>query len=193
MPIEYIPNQAAIFEQPIGSQPCLNNDTTAYNQLAQPGDTLCVQWKMLPCDEPLCEQDMYEQTGDQLLKSWQLGYGWSSNGGGDFLQFSIPASGGPALCQAFEFYTNTFTPGVVYRISFTIDYITGNYPLQLIVGLPTVFNSISITQVGSYDFYFIATSTDHSILWGWDTNLNDVNPTESCQISNISMLKVTEC
>ena len=39
-----IPNQPILFEDPIfASQTCLNNDTRAYAQLLQAGDTMCVQ------------------------------------------------------------------------------------------------------------------------------------------------------
>ncbi len=45
MAISFIPNQPILFEDPLfAGQPCLNNDTRAYAQLAQAGDTTCIQF-----------------------------------------------------------------------------------------------------------------------------------------------------
>ena len=193
MPIEFIPNQAAIFEEPIGSQPCLNNDNKSYNQLAQPGDTLCVQWKMLPCDEPLCEPNMYEQTGDQLIKEWTgVGTGWTTSGS-DNGQFSLVTPTPSSSCELDQCFTGIFIVGNVYRINFTINSITGNYPLNLRVAFPSTFTNTSYTQAGTYDFYFIATSTDHCVIWSWETGGNDVTEAETCDITSMNMYQVTSC
>lgn len=49
MAISFIPNQPILFEDPLfAGQPCLNNDTRAYAQLAQAGDTTCIQFMNEP-------------------------------------------------------------------------------------------------------------------------------------------------
>lgn len=45
MAISFIPNQPILFEDPLfAGQSCLNNDVRAYAQLAQSGDTTCIQF-----------------------------------------------------------------------------------------------------------------------------------------------------
>ena len=49
MAISFIPNQPILFEDPLfAGQACLNNDIRAYAQLAQAGDTTCIQFMNEP-------------------------------------------------------------------------------------------------------------------------------------------------
>ena len=99
MALSFIPNQPILFEDPLFTgQSCLNNDTRQYAQLAQAGDTTCIQWKNDPQGQ-LFDCMMNEQPNvitngefDSLLTGWQqinLGTGaitaptiWSYTGTG---------------------------------------------------------------------------------------------------------------
>lgn len=189
MQVEFIPNQPIVFEKPIGDYPCLNNDPTHYSQLAQPGDKLCIQWKMLPCaDDVFCESDMYEQTGDQLLKDWGAGDGWSSGSSSDasFDGAGAYANGGGTLDQKI-----VSIEGFVYRFSFTIDSITNGFVLTVEATSP-FSKKQTYTQAGSYDFYFIATDNDQDIKLYWDTT-QTTSAADTISISGMSCFQVTAC
>ena len=77
MALEFIPNQPILFEDPLfAGQTCLNNDVRAYAQLAQAGDTTCIQWNNPPLYE-LANCNMLSQpdvvsggTFDNTLTGW---------------------------------------------------------------------------------------------------------------------------
>jgi hypothetical protein len=78
MPLNFIPNQPILFDDPLfAGQSCLNSDVRQYAQLAQPGDTTCIQWKNPPVNElfncAMAEQPNVITNGqfDSLLTGWQ--------------------------------------------------------------------------------------------------------------------------
>jgi hypothetical protein len=77
MAISFIPNQPILFEDPLfAGQPCLNNDTRAYAQLAQAGDTTCIQFMNEPvstaysCDMTTFNDDVVNGSFASDLSNW---------------------------------------------------------------------------------------------------------------------------
>jgi len=128
MALNFIPNQPILFEDPIfADQTCLNSDVRAYAQLAQAGDTTCIQWKNEPL-ENISDCAMNEQPNvilngnfDTLLTGWQqinLSSGaitaptiWSYNGTG-----AVTTGGTLAL-----FTPTGITVGNLVMISFYVS------------------------------------------------------------------------
>lgn len=77
MALSFIPNQPILFEDPLfAGQSCLNNDTRQYAQLAQAGDTTCIQWNNPPFSQTY-DCNMLNQTDvviggtfDNSLSGW---------------------------------------------------------------------------------------------------------------------------
>lgn len=128
MPLNFIPNQPILFEDPLfAGQTCLNNDTRQYAQLAQSGDINCIQWKNVPVGMPIgCgmgEDPNVITNGefDSLLTGWQqinLGTGaitaptiWSYTGTG-----AITTGGTLAL-----FTSTGITVGNLVMVSFSVS------------------------------------------------------------------------
>jgi hypothetical protein len=184
MPIEFIPNQAALFENPIGTQPCLNNDPKAYAQLAQPGDTLCVQWKMLPCVEDIsCEPDMVQDPlgGDQLF-AWNTSNGWSSSASDNA---SYDGSGGAGVCDQT---INGLTVGAVYKYTLEVTNATGAVSLEVAFGLDV---RGPITEPGVYTYYFVCVNSTTTVTLLMDSLA--VNPGDLMDIINMSIVQQTTC
>ena len=77
MAISFIPNQPILFDDPLfAGQSCLNNDTRAYAQLLQAGDTMCIQWKNEPvasiysCNMTLFNDDVLNGDFATDLSNW---------------------------------------------------------------------------------------------------------------------------
>jgi len=149
MGFTFIPNQPILFDDDI--QEGKNNDNSAYAQLLQAGDTMCVQLKSTPISENL----IYPSDGEhsQLVADpnftntgtyWTLNTGWTDLGGGK-VQFSgFPSSRLDS--------TATFDLGVAYRCTVICD--------ELISGVIAVFCGTSlvgkITKAGTHVFDFTA-------------------------------------
>ena len=135
MAISFIPNQPILFDDPLfAGQSCLNNDTRAYAQLLQAGDTMCIQWKNEPkTTEYACSLNNYTDiviNGDFAtdLSNWDeynfltgtnLGaptnWIWSTNG----------ATSDPTLSKIGLLQTLTGTLGDTFLISFEFEYDNG--------------------------------------------------------------------
>jgi len=182
MPLNFIPNQPFIFEQPIGDYPCLNNDDKAYAQLVQDGDVTCVQWILDACDEPLCEPDMEGTAGADELGSWTATGGWSSTGS-DNLEFDGTGNPSGDAQQSLS----GLTVGAVYRLTFDVTAYTG------IVDYSVAFtgsSSATIDATGSYTLYFIASSATVSILIGHN---GTSSAADTLEIENLEAVQWTTC
>jgi hypothetical protein len=182
MPTEFIPNQAVLFENPIGTYDCLNNDPRAYAQLAQPGDTLCVQWKMLPCTEDVsCEPDMViDPLGADLLQNWNTGTGWTSSGSTSAIYDGTGGAGN--LDQTI----NT-TAGKVYMFTLTVNGFTGDADFEVALGLDV---RGPITGDGTYTYYFVAVGALTTI------TLIPTGPGvagDYFELDQMSMIQYTDC
>jgi hypothetical protein len=191
MPIEFIPNQPIIFEHPIGTYGCLNNDNRAYNQLAQPEDKICVQWKLLPCEESeFCEPNMYDLGTEEFLKDWlDNGQGGWSSSSFDNINYSSPNT---IFNPQISNLNNTYVAGRVYQFTFTINTITGNLPLTLSIPFSS-FSNQQYTQAGTYTIYFIPRFSTLSINFYWGNPLNNVDETNYVEIINMNCFQITSC
>jgi hypothetical protein len=182
MPTEFIPNQAVLFENPIGTYDCLNNDPRAYAQLAQPGDTLCVQWKMLPCTTDVsCEPDMViDPLGGDLLGSWTTTGGWSS---GSSSSVNYDGNSGTGNCEQII----ATTVGKAYKLRFVVDNFTGDADFEVALGLDV---RGPVTADGTYEYYFIAVSanTQISFLLTGGGAAGDF-----CDIFELELIQYTDC
>jgi hypothetical protein len=144
-----IPNQPILFDSDI--QEGKNNDNSAYAQLLQSGDTMCVQLKSTPISENLIQpvNDEYQElVADpnfaDTATNWTLGTGWTDLGGG-----KVQFSGFPAFTLASTAVLNV---GYAYRCTVICD--------ELITGVISVFCGQSlvgkITEVGTHVFDFTA-------------------------------------
>jgi len=157
MALNFIPNQPILFENPIFSgQTCLNNDIRAYAQLAQPGDTTCIQWKNEPLgnitDCAMNEQPNVISNGsfDTLLTGWQqinLTSGlitaptiWSYNGTG-----AVTTGGTLAL-----FTSTGITVGNLVMISFYVTDPTVQIGIGVGSAISNSWNYSSSVQI-NYD------------------------------------------
>ena len=182
MALEFIPNQPIIFESPIGDYPCLNNDPKHYGQLAQEDDTLCVQWKLGVCDEPMCEPDMVMETpGTDELGAWTVDGGWTTSGS-CCIDFDGTGNPGGTAVQTLV----GLIAGAVYRLTFNVTNFTGDqtYYVNLNFG---PLNTINGT--GSYTFYFVKDDYDN-LNFGANgtTDLND-----QLSIEDLEFIQVTDC
>jgi hypothetical protein len=202
MALSFIPNQPILFENPIFSaQTCLNSDTRAYAQLAQPGDITCIQWKNEPQGDVLgcaMNQDSNVITNgsfDTLLTGWQqinLSSGaitaptiWSYNGTG-----AVTTGGSLAL-----FTSTGITVGNLVMISF---YVT-DPTVTVVAGVGDAatnnwsFSSVNINYdgravvllyaVAGSDIYFFANGPQEVR----DVIVRDIND-EYCYMANSQSL-----
>jgi hypothetical protein len=135
MAISFIPNQPILFEDPLfAGQPCLNNDTRAYAQLAQVGDTTCIQFMNEPvstaysCDMTTFNDDVVNGSFASDLSNWNeynfatgtvIGapttWTWTVNG----------ATSDPTASQIGLGQTLPGVVGDVFLISFEFTYDNG--------------------------------------------------------------------
>lgn len=150
MAISFIPNQPVLFEDPLfAGQTCLNNDTRQYAQLAQDGDTTCIQFINEPiatlysCDMTQFNDVVNNGTFDTNLTSWDeydfatgtiLGapttWTWTASGATSDVTASnigliqsMPGSIGNIFLISFEF---TYDNGGDFKIGFG-DKITNSW------------------------------------------------------------------
>lgn len=186
MPIEFIPNQPVVFENPIGDYPCLNNDPKAYGPLMQQGDEMCMQWKMLPCGTPLCEPDMVGIGNSLTLNTWTAPGDWTQIGTPPFLTFN----GGTDGTASNNLGSLNF--GQVYAISFNVTAISGTATFTFqssnnqIVGIIDT----SVDLPGLYKFYILV-DDDPFIL----EIIADVAPSVSAELilEDITITEQTQC
>jgi hypothetical protein len=140
MAISFIPNQPILFEDPLfAGQSCLNNDTRAYAQLAQAGDTTCIQFMNEPvstayaCDMTAFNDEVINGSFANDLGNWNeynFGTGtvigapttwtWTVDGATSDpsasnigLYQTLPGSVGDAFLISFEF---TYDNGGVFKM-----------------------------------------------------------------------------
>ena len=148
MGFTFIPNQPILFDSDI--QEGKNNDNSAYAQLLQAGDTMCVQLKTTPISENLIYPE--DQVDYQILVDpnfadtatyWTLGTGWTDLGGG-----KVQFSGFPAFTLLTQ--VSGLPLGSAFRAVVTCD--------ELITGVISVFCGTSlvgkITEAGTHVFDF---------------------------------------
>ena len=158
MPLEFIPNQPIIFEKPIGDFPCLNNDTKTYGQLMQDGDELCMQWKLSPCNEPMCEPNMVQDPiGADELGAWSVGGGWSTVSSAE-IAFDGTGNPGGVCDQTLA----GLTVGAAYVLEIDATTYTGLVTYEFIIGIQTVY---TIDRPGIHSIAFIAESASLNILF----------------------------
>ena len=128
MPLNFIPNQPILFEDPLfAGQTCLNNDVRAYAQLAQPGDTTCIQWDNPPVGMPIgCsmgEEPNVITNGqfDSLLTGWQQ-MNLSTGALSSPVNWSYTGQG--AICGAGLFPLHTTTGIAVGHLVMVSFYVT---------------------------------------------------------------------
>lgn len=185
MSISFIPNQPFIFELPIGAYPCLNNDPRAYAQLVQPGDKLCVQWKMNPCESDVeCETEMYDLIESEILGAWTKGNGWTSSAYG-----SAEYAGNGAAPGTLDQALAGLTEGAVYRFRFTITAITGVADVTISLGI--VSQSQTFTEAGTYDVYLISPGTSEILEISVNSGATAI--TDTIELDGMSLYQVTEC
>jgi len=149
MGFTFIPNQPILFDDDI--QEGKNNDNSAYAQLLQAGDTMCVQLKSTPISENLIPalDDEFQQLVDDptftdTATYWTLGAGWTDLGGNK-VQFT--GSPGTRLDS-----TASLGLGYAYRCTVICT--------ELITGVIAVFCGTSlvgkITEAGTHMFDFTA-------------------------------------
>jgi hypothetical protein len=185
MPLELIPNQPFIFENPIGAYPCLNNDPKHYAQLVQDGDITCVQWKLGACGaSPLCEPDMVMETpGSNELGAWTATGGWSTSGS---CCVSFDGTGDPGGDANQSFATTEI--GSIYKVSFTVDVYTGNLEYEL----ATDFEYFTFNSSGYYEFYFTAKNAVLGVYF-IVANTATTNAGDTIEISGLSVVQWTDC
>jgi hypothetical protein len=155
MGFTFIPNQPILFDDDI--QEGKNNDNSAYAQLLQAGDTMCVQLKSTAISENLIYSSDTEDTEivtdpnfDDSATNWTLGTGWTDLGN-DTIRFS----GFPAFTLSQTLAT-PMTLGVGYRCTVICT--------ELITGVIAVFCGTSlvgkITEAGTHVFDFTHIGND---------------------------------
>ena len=180
MPLEFIPNQPFIWESPIGTQDCLNNDTRIGSQIVTQGDTICVQQKLLPCDETVnCEPTMSSGAGTSVIGAFTTSGKWT------YLAGELTFSGSGTLGSAT--YTNgALLTGVVYRVEFEVWGISGDANISVSLGSDSATN---ITELGEYVYYMICdepTAVLRFISAGGTV-------ADTASIRNINLYNVTTC
>jgi hypothetical protein len=155
MGFTFIPNQPILFDDDI--QEGKNNDNSAYAQLLQAGDTMCVQLKSTAISENLIYPSDTEDT--ELVTDpnfadtatyWTLDTGWTDLGGGKVQFTGFPAT---ILSQTLASPMNL---GLAYRCTVICD--------ELITGVISVFCGTSlvgkITEAGTHVFDFTHIGND---------------------------------
>jgi len=184
MPLEFIPNQPIIFQQPIGDFPCLNNDTKEYGQLLQDGDELCIQWKLSPCNEPMCEPDLVQDpVGTDELGSWTVGGGWTS------ASSSTLDYAGPDLLPSTAGESLALTVGAAYIFSGQVDAYTGGKDYSVILG-SSVIPIGNIPASGQFSIGFTAYETPITL-----AIITDASTTagDTLQLSSLEVKQYTTC
>lgn len=190
MPLNFIPNQPYLFENALAAQSCLNNDDSAYAQLVQPNDNICIQVQMEPCTiaaDIQCEPAMYAIT-DVTLGAWTVSNGWSSGGTQDL---DYDGTSG-VVGQAYQSWGGgEIVAGRVYRINFTIDNVTGNASVTVALGLDAGTATEVYDALGTYTVYRIAqdaTDALEFIMNAAATTAGDV-----MSITDIEIIQYTSC
>lgn len=182
MPLEFLPNQPIVFENPIGDYPCLNNDPTTYGPLAMEDDSICVQWKLAPCGEPLCEPNMImDPVGSDELGAWTAGDGWSTTGS-DNLSYAGP----DVLAVATQSFTSI--ENTIYNLSFEVQNYTGTSSIIVVIGSNTVV-AATLEGNGIYNVYFTAYETPINV--SFITVATDASDT--WEIVNLELKQWTDC
>jgi hypothetical protein len=134
MAISFIPNQPILFEDPLfAGQPCLNNDTRAYAQLAQTGDTTCIQFMNDPvgttyaCDMTTFSDVATNGSFASDLTSWTE-YDFSTGlptGGGTWSWTVDGATSDPLSSNIGLYQTIPGGIGNIFLVSFEFTYDNG--------------------------------------------------------------------
>jgi len=135
MAISFIPNQPILFEDPLfAGQPCLNNDTRAYAQLAQAGDTTCIQFMNEPvgttyaCDMTAFNDVVVNGSFANDLSNWNE-YNFATGtviGAPSTWTWTVDgATSDPTASQIGLGQTLPGTVGDVFLISFEFTYDNG--------------------------------------------------------------------
>ena len=132
MAISFIPNQPILFEDPLfAGQPCLNNDTRAYAQLAQAGDTTCIQFMNTPiateyaCDMTAYNDDVINGSFANNLSNWdEFNFTTGTNLGTPTIwTWNVDgATSNPTASKIGLVQTIPGTPGDIFLISFEFTY-----------------------------------------------------------------------
>jgi hypothetical protein len=200
MAISFIPNQPILFEDPLfAGQPCLNNDTRAYAQLAQAGDTTCIQFM----NEPVAvlndcnltnNPDVITNGGfDADLSNWTE-YNFTSGaptGGGTWTWSAEGATSDPTAVNIGMYQSLGGTPGNIYMISFEFEYdnggnfiiALGNQATNLWNG-PTLYNNFATNIDGRRCLILSSYLGTDLAFW---TN------TANVKIKNIEARDITNC
>ena len=191
MPVELIPNQPIIFQDPIGQYPCLNNDPRQYAVLMQEDDQLCMQWKLEECNvDVMCEPNMViDPLGTDELGAWTVTGGWSTTGSDELTFDGTTNQGGGAYYAQQQL---TLTPKAVYKLSFNVTNYTGNKVFKFLLG---VVDEISFSGTGNYEFYLNAPnlgSPNNVDLTFYNEN-GTYTSADSITIENIEFIQMTDC
>ena len=184
MPIEFIPNQPVVFENPIGDYPCLNNDPKVYGPLMQSGDEMCIQWKLGSCGTPLCEPDMVGIPGTDELGAWTVTGGWDTTGSSNLSFDGVGNPTGDAIQQI-----SGLSPGTVYKLTFDVNIYTGTaiYSIYWFSNSAPIFD---FSATGSYTVYFVAQASLQTIKFyhnGTSTFADQL------LIENLEVVQWTQC
>ena len=184
MPIEFIPNQPVVFENPIGDYPCLNNDPKLYGPLMQSGDEMCIQWKLGSCGTPLCEPDMVGTPGTDELGAWTVTGGWDTTGSSNLSFDGVGNPTGDAIQQI-----SGLSPGTVYKLTFDVNIYTGTaiYSIYWFSNSAPLFD---FSATGSYTVYFVAQASLQTIKFyhnGTSTFADQL------LIENLEVVQWTQC
>lgn len=184
MPIEFIPNQPFIWESPIGTQDCLNNDTRVGSQIVADGDTICVQQKLLPCEETVnCEPTMSDGAGAEAISSWTVSGGFSSASPGIL---SYDGTGG-VVGTAVN--TGSLTAGYPYYIAFTIDSVSG--VASVTIKLDFEQSELTYSEIGTYNLVLIP--IDNSTKLEVVMNASATTSGDTMEISGLTIFPVSSC
>jgi len=191
MPVELIPNQPIIFQDPIGQYPCLNNDPRQYAVLMQDGDQLCMQWKLLECDATsMCEPNMVmDPVGPNELigaPAWFTAGGWNSTSVTDLTFDGTSGDGGPTFVgqQAIP-----VTAGIVHKVTFTVDNYTGTKTYYV---AHSDSQDKSFRGNGTYTFYFICYTTGAYNIKFYN-EAGTYTSADQIQIKDVSVEQYTTC
>ena len=158
MSFETILNQPILFEEDL--QPNKNNDNSAYAQLMQSGDQMCVQLKATPIiiedlisPSEVVSEYVTDPNFANVAIDWTLGAGWTDLGGGQVRYNGFPAS---------RFEQTLAVPLVVgfpYRATIIVD--------ELVSGVIAVYCGTSlvgkIEEAGTFTFDF--THIGNDVIW----------------------------
>jgi hypothetical protein len=190
MPVELIPNQPIIFQDPIGQYPCLNNDPRQYAVLMQENDQLCMQWKLTECNpDSMCEPNMVmDPVGSNLLSTWSVTGDWDTTGSSN-LSFGWGSGLGGLTYSANQ--NVTFIAGAVYKLTFDVTIYTGDKQYEVYLSpsaIPQYFNAL-----GSYTLYFIGPPTGGSQSIVFRNQAGTYTAADSILIENLELIQVTDC